>query len=283
MGRSHIKGNSGFLGLDKRGQYSGDTVGSVSVQKHYLERRLGHFEPIIPPTPPAGKILFEDDFSTGDLSKWNVVNGSEASTWIVGTDVRDSNGGTGNEGGSAVTIPSGQTYAAFVSNNGTNNYYDPSSDVHMYFDVTIPLGATALTLTFDWMCFGERSTSTTAYLNYDLGYIMMSPTTFTPAAGTKYDDEGTGSPRSWARLIGGTTAPNDDGGRFTSDGAGSRDSGAQDVFVQETITITSTNPGTTGTWCTNCDRRFSFSWMCDGSVQDNPSFTVANVVLKYED
>ena len=82
MGLSLIKGNSGYIGIDKRGEVaSTGTTGSVSVKKHYLERKRGNFSPIIPTT----NILFEDDFATGDLSKWTVYNGSEPSQWEVNT------------------------------------------------------------------------------------------------------------------------------------------------------------------------------------------------------
>ena len=44
MGLSSKKGNSGYIGLDKRGEVaSTGTTGSVSVRKHYLERKRGNF------------------------------------------------------------------------------------------------------------------------------------------------------------------------------------------------------------------------------------------------
>ena len=83
MGLSLIKGNSGYIGLDKRGEVaSTGTTGSVSVRKHYLERKRGNFGPIVPTDP---SVLFEDDFSSDDLSKWTVYNGSEPSQWEVNT------------------------------------------------------------------------------------------------------------------------------------------------------------------------------------------------------
>ena len=49
MGLSLVKGNSGYIGLDKRGEVaSTGTTGSVSVRKHYLERKRGNFAPISP-------------------------------------------------------------------------------------------------------------------------------------------------------------------------------------------------------------------------------------------
>lgn len=47
MGLSHLKGNSGYIGQDKRHETgSTGTTGNVSVQKHYLERKLGNFSPL---------------------------------------------------------------------------------------------------------------------------------------------------------------------------------------------------------------------------------------------
>ncbi len=281
MGLSSFKGNSGYLGVDKRGQYSGDTTGNVSTQKYYLESKLGHY-----PLVPSSIVLFEDDFSSGGFSNpqvgtWSVVNGSETSPWIVGTDTRDDNAGSGDEGGSSTTIPSGSTYAAFVSNNATNNYYDDENYVHLYFEFDIPLSATSLTLEFDWSGYCERSASTTAYTNYDMGYLLFfNPSTFTPTAGTSYGESGTG----WERILGSDTAPNDDGGRFTGDSAvDSRSNGVTRTgFIYEKITIDSTEISG-GEWCTNCTRGISFSFMSDTSIMDNPSFTIANVKLTYNE
>ena len=59
MGLSHIKGNSGYIGVDKRGEVSSTgTTGSVSVRKHYLERKRGNFAPI---SPTPSNVLFEDE------------------------------------------------------------------------------------------------------------------------------------------------------------------------------------------------------------------------------
>jgi len=277
MGLSLVKGNSGYIGLDKRGEVaSTGTTGSVSVRKHYLERKRGNFAPIGPET----NVLFEDDFSSGDLSNWTVYNGSESAVWYVGTDVRDSNGGTGNEGGSPVTIPSGSTYSAFVSNNNTNNYYNISVDVHMVFEFTIPSDVTAnsLTLEFDWMCFGERGS---AIGSFDYGYLnYIDPSSFTPSAGVEYETDTT----SRERIIGTNTSPNTDDGKFTGDGASSRNSAAINNFVYENITIDSTEITQSGLWCdNNCTRAIMFSWTSDSSVVDNPSWTIANVKLTYNE
>lgn len=273
MGLSTIKGNSGYLGIDKRGEVgSTGSTGTISVRKFYLERLGGNLSPI----SPTNNVLFEDDFSSGNLTNWTVYNGSESSIWFVGTDVRDSNGGTGNEGGSPVTIPSGSTYSAFVSNNNTNNYYNISVDVHMVFEFTIPsdVTATSLTLEFDWMCFGERGSGIGSF---DYGYLnYINPSSFTPVAGTEYTTDTT----SRERIIGTNTSPNTDNGKFTGDGASSRNSAAINNFVYENITIDSTEITQSGLWCdNNCTRAIMFSWTSDSSVVDNPSWTIANVKL----
>ena len=277
MGLSLIKGNSGYIGIDKRGEVaSTGTTGSVSVRKHYLERKRGNFTPIGPET----NVLFEDYFATGDLSNCTVYNGSESSVLYVGTDVRDSNGGSGNEGGSSVTIPSGSTYAAFVSNNNTNNYYNNLVDVHMVFEFTIPsdVTATSLTLEFDWLCFGERGSGSGSF---DYGYLnFINPSSFTPVAGTEYTTDTT----SRERIIGTNTSPNTDSGKFTGDGSSSRNSSALNNFVYENITIDNTEITQSGLWCdNNCTRAIMFSWTSDSSVIDNPSWTIANVKLTYNE
>lgn len=277
MGLSTIKGNSGYLGIDKRGEVgSTGSTGTISVRKFYLERLGGNLSPI----SPTNNVLFEDDFSSGNLTNWTVYNGSESSIWFVGTDVRDSNGGTGNEGGSPVTIPSGSTYSAFVSNNNTNNYYNISVDVHMVFEFTIPsdVTATSLTLEFDWMCFGERGS---AIGSFDYGYLnYIDPSSFTPSAGVEYETDTT----SRERIIGTNTSPNTDNGKFTGDGASSRNSAAINNFVYENITIDSTEITQSGLWCdNNCTRAIMFSWTSDSSVVDNPSWTIANVKLTYNE
>jgi hypothetical protein len=291
MGLSSLKGNGGYIGLDERGNYLSGTTGNMSVQKYYLGR-LGDYISYegAPNDFCNGNCLFYDDFQTGDFnggytgpdntveSSWVVVNGSQPAPWIVGTGTRNDNG-NGDEGGDLVTIPSGTTYAAYPSNNATDNYYDPSNYVHIYFEFHIPAGTTSLTLEFDWLCYGERSTSDTAYTSFDMGYLLFfNPSTFTPQDGVPYAANGTG----WERIIGSDTAPDLDGGRFTGDSNSASRSNAvsRTAFVYEKITIDSTEIST-GPWCTNCTRALSFSWMSDTSLQDNPSFTVTNIKLSY--
>jgi hypothetical protein len=269
MGLSLIKGNSGYIGIDKRGEVaSTGTTGSISVRKHYLERRRGNFAP----PNPITNILFEDDFATGDLSKWTVYNGSEPSQWEVNTS-----SACLNSAGTPQTIPSGSTYAAFISNDGgVSNDYSNNTDVHMVFEFTIPSDITvsSLTLEFDWMCFGERSTGTGSY---DYGYVNYM-NGFTPSAGVEYTTDTT----SRERLISSNTSPNTDSGKFTGDGTSSRNNSASGGFVYENITIDGTEITQSGLWCNNnCTRQIMFSWASDSSVIDNPGWTIANVKLTY--
>jgi hypothetical protein len=113
-----------------------------------------------------------------------------------------------------------------------------------------------------------------------LGYLLFfNPSSFTPAAGSSYAESGTG----WERIIGSDTAPDLDGGRFTGDSNTASRSNAvtRTGFIYERITIDGTEISSSGLWCTNCTRAISFSWLSDTSVQDNPSFTIANVKLSY--
>jgi len=245
MGLSSVKGNSGYIGIDKRGEVaSTGTTGSVSVRKQFLERRRGNLEPI---TPGGGNILFEDDFEDGTLNKWTVANeggaGTSKSDWVVGTAVSSSGG----------------TQSAYISdNNGTNAQYYGSSqrDSHIYFDFDVPADATSLTLDFDWRCNGESS--------FDYGYINYWNTSSTPVAGTEYT--------STTDRLGASTYS----GRYND----SYKAGADLNWFHETVTIDGTTgngplftPGTT--------QRIVVSWTNDSSVENNPGMCIDNIRLIY--
>lgn len=272
MGLSSKKGNSGYIGLDKRGEVaSTGTTGNVSVRKYYLERKRGNFTPI-----PSNNILFEDDFATGNLTKWTVYNGSEPSQWEVNTSTACL-----NDGGTPQTIPSGSTYAAFISDDGgTTNDYLNNTDVHMVFEFEIPasVNATSLTLEFDWMCYAERSGGVG---DYDYGYLnFIDPSSFTPSAGVEYTTDTT----SRERIIGTNTSPNTDDGKFAGGAAGSRNTSASSGFVYENITLDTSEITQSGLWCsTNCTRAIMFSFASDSSIVNNPGWTIANVKLTYNE
>ena len=123
MGISTRKGNGGYLGFDTRTNVT-SSVGNISLKKAILERNKGNLKPTL------GNVLFEDNFSTGDLSKWTSLEESSAKRWIVGQNTK------GNDG-SIKTIPSSSLYAAYISNDSVNNSYNPNTECHMYFDFDI--------------------------------------------------------------------------------------------------------------------------------------------------
>jgi hypothetical protein len=242
MGLSSLKGNSGYIGIDKRNEVSSTgTTGNVSIKKYYLERLSGNFAPIV------GNLLFEDDFEDGTLNKWSVANeggsGSFKSDWEVGTNVVSASGGT---------------YSAYISddNGVTAQYYGSSQrDSHIYFDFDVPANAVSLTLQFDWRCNGESS--------FDHGYVNYWNTTSTPLAGIEYT--------STTDRLGG-----DANGRFND----LYQPGADLNWFTEVINIDGTigngplfSPGNT--------QRIVFSWTNDSSVENNPGFCIDNVKLTF--
>lgn len=263
MGLSCKKGNGGYIGFDARAI---NTTGSgvFSLRKH----RLARLNELLPPVYPTD-FLFEDTFATGDLSKWTNLEESTSKRWICGQNTK------GNDG-VIKTIPSSSTHAAYVSNDSTDNDYNLNTECHMYFDFDIPVGATSLTLTFEWMCYGENGSGNS---NYDFGYIMFAdPSTFTPSAGTGYGLSGTG----YERIIGTNVAANTNNGKFNSEDSNSRagTSAARNAFYVENITIDSSEITTGTLWQTGVTRRLIFSFESDGSLQFQPSWTIANVRLK---
>ena len=269
MGISCQKGNGGYLGLDSRANYlttanTGSIIGTLSLRKHRLARLGGNYEPVFP-----GNFLFEDTFATGDLSKWTNVIESSTKKWIVGQSTKGSDG-------AVKTIPSGSLYAAYISDDGTDNHYVANTECHMYFDFDIPTTAVSLTLKFEWMCYGENGSGASSF---DFGYIMFAdPSIFTPSAGTGYGLSGTG----YERIIGSNVAANTNNGKFNSEDANSRAgaSAARNAFYQENITINGSEITTGTLWQTGVTRRLVFSFESDSSVQSQPSWTIANVRLK---
>ena len=119
MGISSRKTNGGYIGVDTRINVTG-SVGVVSQRKHRLARFGGNLTPVTP-----SSAIFEDDFSSGDFNgatggSWNTNASDEAGTftkkWIVGQSTKNSSGDN-------ITIPSGSSYAAYVTDDGTDNHY----------------------------------------------------------------------------------------------------------------------------------------------------------------
>jgi len=263
MGISIKKGNGGYLGFDSRLTTNTTGSGVISNRKLRIERLDGDLPPVYPT-----EFLFEDTFATGDLSKWTNLEESSTKRWICGQSTK------GNDG-AVKTIPSSSTHAAYISDDSTDNHYTSNTECHMYFDFDIPNGTTSLTLTFEWMCYGENGSGASSF---DFGYIMFCNTSFTPSAGTGYGLSGTG----YERLVGTNVAANTNNGKFNSEDSNSRAgaSAARNAFYREDITINGSEITTGTLWQTGVTRRLVFSFESDSSVQSQPSWTIANVRLK---
>ena len=277
MGISARKTNGGFIGVDTRPNVTG-SVGVISQRKHRLSRFDGKLVPDIPTA-----VIFEDDFSTGNFTgatggTWVVLNENNTDKqWIVGQD-------TDNSSGVSQTIPSGSSFAAYVSDNGTINDYRTNTDVYIYFDFKIPAGTTALTLTFDWMCQGENSSGND---RYDYGYILFCDTEFTPTAGDKITGlSGEGEEGGVYERITGTNISffNSNVGKFNSEDSNSRSPtnvtpNAKTQWVSDNITLDSSEITTSGLWNPGSERRLIFAWTSNSSIQNQPSWTIANIKL----
>lgn len=110
-------------------------------------------------------ILFHDNFESGNLNKWNVLN-DECNGWYVGVGERL----TGS-------------YSVYISGDGgyTSNYTGTCSDVsHIYFDVNIPSDLKDIRLTYTWKCEGE--------ISKDFMNVYNIPKNITPEIGVELDD-----------------------------------------------------------------------------------------------
>ena len=277
MGISSRKTNGGYIGVDTRINVTG-SVGVVSQRKHRLARFGGNLPPV------SDGSIFEDNFSSGDFNgatggSWNTNASDEAGTftkkWIVGQSTKNSSGDN-------VTIPSGSLYAAYVTDDGTDNHYRSSTNVFIYFDFTIPNGTKPqLTLTFDWMCQGENSSGND---RYDYGYILISTQEFEPEAGTKLS--GLDSEDGWERITNTNVSSfNSNVGKFNSEDSNSRSPtnvtpNAQTEWVSDNITLNDTKITSEGMWVAGAARRLIFGWTSDSSIQDQPSWTLANIKLE---
>ena len=275
MGRSAIKGNGGFLGVDTRRFIS--SSGVISERKARVERLDGKLAPVY-----GDIVLIDENFSSGDFSNWTVVNtNTSTKRFIVGS-------GTGikNRLGTTITPPSGATYAAFPANSSGRNTYIKNTDVHFYKDIDIPSGIDKLTLTFDWMCQGENfSGGSTPENSYDYGYIGFADTSFTPVQNTEYDlTEGTNYQRITNTNISDFNA---NFGKINCQDAstnprcpvGRNPTDATEDFVSDSMTINGTTITLGSLWQTGVTRRLVFSWKSDGSEQNQPSWTVTNIKL----
>ena len=111
---------------------------------------------------PTGDGGFETG-TTFALNNWIVVNGTN-NTWVLGNP----SGGAGVQGGAR---------AAYIGNSTTWASTNNSTDNHFYRDVTIPTGATAITLSFylQWPTVDD---------GFDFLNVYTTTTSKTPVAGT---------------------------------------------------------------------------------------------------
>ncbi|PID28456.1 MAG: hypothetical protein CSB55_04695 [Candidatus Cloacimonadota bacterium] len=111
--------------------------------------------------------IYTEDFESGNLDNWHVVNGEETNQWYVG-QAGAANGSNG----------------AFISEDGTNASYDitESSIVFIYRDIMIPDDAVLLNLSFNWKGGGEATV-------YDWGRVYWATSDITPEAGTAFSPD----------------------------------------------------------------------------------------------
>jgi hypothetical protein len=190
--------------------------------------------------------LIDEDWESNSFTAhtWTLVNDSQ-NGWVVGTDNGTNHG----------------TYSAYISDDGgtTASYTITNPEVsHLYIDFTIPSNAIDAELKFDWRSWAENAGGAT---NYDYGTVVIADTTTTPVAGTEVSTAVAASGGN-GRI--GATA-ND--GKF-NEGYGGSDAN----WRTETIDMSS-YIGTT--------KRLIFTWKNDGSLGDDPPFTIDSIVFKY--
>ena len=272
MGLSTLKGNSGYIGRNFRSTSGTTAIGTMSVQKHYLERqseRLGVPEPPAPPVTGTN-IIFSDNFETGDLSKWTVRTPSE-NTWVV-TD------GTGISG-----IPYSGTSSAFVSADGGTSWTygstgggnpGPTQDwsPHMFFDISgatdsPPWGVspiTGFTLTFAWNCNASQA-------GVDFGYIMCAPIEVVA-----------GFPVDGIQYTGARVGAVSNSGEFDSNYVSYVNA---TTWHNETAYINvNTSPyweDITGSTTTRSNGRIVFSWSNDRNTEAQPPMAIDNIMLTW--
>lgn len=115
-------------------------------------------------TPLPAELPYTEGFEA--YHGWQFINGIYPNKWYVGTDTH--NGGL---------------RSMYISNNeGLNNTYTTSTSitrVHAYRDLQIPTGTQELSISFDWKCVGEGTTTL-----YDYFKVWLVPTDFMPVANT---------------------------------------------------------------------------------------------------
>ena len=180
---------------------------------------------------PNGDGGFESG-TTFAANNWTAVNPANTALWQIGTAAT---GFTGNR-------------SAFVGPNATTYTYTntASRTCHIYRTVTMPAGATSISLTFVLKSVGE--------VGWDRLLVYTAPTTVTPAAN---------SPASSSTAMTGATLV------FTQASTTTYASG----YTAVTVTLPNTLAGTTF--------RLIFTWQNDGSAGTAPPAAVDNIKLTY--
>jgi len=248
MGRSFLRGNSGFVGKDRRGE-SGITggTGNVSILKHYLERKGGNFTPI----PPASKtgILYQqnwENFLGGWLQMPDTLN-----NWAI----------------NSASTHSG-TKAALVELTTNNTYvYDSNQDVHLWIDIYIDPAITDISLDYWWRCNGET--------RWDYGYTWI---TFTGDTVTAAPRE---SAADLAKRLGGDTSVASNLVYYRRNNSTYNASASASWVNEPLILLTSGVTQSTTTFVPGEHNRFYFSFTSDGSVENQPPFGVDDLVWSY--
>lgn len=253
MGRSFLKGNGGHIGTDQRNGTTGQT-GTVSVRKHYLERKLGNYTPIITGGSETG-ILFQENWETDTYLNWVVVDDGTYG-WAV----------------SSADTASG-TWAGLCINNSTGAYvYTNNLDLHLYIDIFVDAAITDISFDFDWKCNGESS--------FDHGYVWITDTGDTPTNAVRE------STADKALRLGGDSSISTASSHYRryNDNyiAGSDTTWVSEptIFLQSGATRSGEQVAP-ATFVPGEYNRFIFSFHSDGSVVNNPPFGVDNIVWNY--
>jgi len=185
----------------------------------------GWGQALIDPTGAGG---FESG-TTFAANGWQVVNPAN-SIWEVGTIAGQYAGTRG-----VYVSYSGGTYDYIINSARTS---------HFYRDVVIPVGATAITLSFYWKGSGES--------NWDRALVYTAPTTVTPVVNT---------PASNTTAIAGATL------------VWTQPNNSQAAYTLATIILPNALAGTTV--------RIIFTWQNDDNAGNPPPAAIDNISLTY--
>ena len=185
-----------------------------------------NYAPIVTLLSPTGDGGFETSASNFPSNGWSIASQAQ-NAWFNGSAVV-------NSGSRAAYITTtGSAGAAATYNKGTTRVS------HLYRDVIIPVGATNISLSFNWQGVGEVSAGG---IYYDFLTVSMIPTSTVPVAATT--------------LVTGALATNLNN---------------QSTWQFLSIPISSAVAGTT--------QRFVFTWQNDASGGTDPSGAIDNVSI----